>query len=130
MCLCYYRRPESLQFSLRVTGITVKCIIRISPFLILFTDSILIIFYLLCWIFFLLVAPFNILVVFKHQCVDLSHWEGFCVVPGESFMESSVAASEHLKKSPLSPNSMGLTPGLRSPSKLLHHNNSTGRKRH
>ncbi|XP_049439193.1 polycomb protein SCMH1 isoform X4 [Epinephelus fuscoguttatus] len=45
---------------------------------------------------------------------------------GESFMENSVATSEHLKKSPLSPNSTVQTPGLRSPSKLLHHNNSTG----
>eukprot|EP00064_Thunnus_orientalis_P006531 superscaffoldBa00000684_g6549 len=45
---------------------------------------------------------------------------------GESFMENSVAASEHLKKSPLSPNCTGQTPGLRSPSKLLHHTNSTG----
>ncbi|XP_038568384.1 polycomb protein SCMH1-like [Micropterus salmoides] len=45
---------------------------------------------------------------------------------GESFMENSVAASEHLKKSPLSPNSIIQTPGLRSPSKLLHHRNSTG----
>lgn len=45
---------------------------------------------------------------------------------GESFTENSVTASEHLKKSPLSQNSTGLTPGLRSSSKLLHHNNSTG----
>lgn len=45
---------------------------------------------------------------------------------GESFMENSVASPEHLKKSPLSPNSTVQTPGLRSPSKLLHHNNSTG----
>ncbi|XP_051262677.1 polycomb protein SCMH1 isoform X6 [Dicentrarchus labrax] len=45
---------------------------------------------------------------------------------GESFMENSVAVSEHLKKSPLSPNSSVQTSGLRSPSKLLHHNNSTG----
>uniref|UniRef100_A0A3Q0SFT6 Scm polycomb group protein homolog 1 n=1 Tax=Amphilophus citrinellus TaxID=61819 RepID=A0A3Q0SFT6_AMPCI len=44
-----------------------------------------------------------------------------------SFMENSVTASEHLKKSPLSQNSTGLTPGPRSSSKLLHHNNSTGR---
>ncbi|XP_078143245.1 polycomb protein SCMH1 isoform X1 [Centroberyx gerrardi] len=44
---------------------------------------------------------------------------------GESFMENGVGGSEHLKKSPLSPNSTGQTPGLRSPSKLLHHN-STG----
>uniref|UniRef100_A0A3B4U368 Scm polycomb group protein homolog 1 n=1 Tax=Seriola dumerili TaxID=41447 RepID=A0A3B4U368_SERDU len=50
--------------------------------------------------------------LFKYQCVDL-------LFPGESFMENSVAASEHLKKSPLSPNSTGLPPGLRSPSKLL-----------
>lgn len=45
---------------------------------------------------------------------------------GESFIENSVATSEHLKKSPLSQNSTGLTSGLRSSSKLLHHNNSTG----
>ncbi|XP_061573217.1 polycomb protein SCMH1 isoform X3 [Cololabis saira] len=45
---------------------------------------------------------------------------------GESFTESSAVATEHLKKIPHSPNSPGLTPGLRSPSKLLHHNNSTG----
>ncbi|XP_010785963.1 polycomb protein SCMH1-like [Notothenia coriiceps] len=45
---------------------------------------------------------------------------------GESFMENSVGSSEHLKKSPLSPNSTVQTPGLRSPSKLLLHNNSTG----
>ncbi|XP_041844466.1 polycomb protein SCMH1 isoform X3 [Melanotaenia boesemani] len=45
---------------------------------------------------------------------------------GESFIENSVVAPEHLKKIPLSPNSLGLVPGLRSPSKLLHHNNSTG----
>lgn len=45
---------------------------------------------------------------------------------GESFMENSIAVSEHLKKSPLSPNSTVQTLGLRSPSKLLHHNNSTG----
>ncbi|XP_030013956.1 polycomb protein SCMH1 isoform X2 [Sphaeramia orbicularis] len=45
---------------------------------------------------------------------------------GESFIEKSISASEHLKKSPLSPNSTAQTPGLRSPSKLLHRNNSTG----
>ncbi|TNN89152.1 Polycomb protein SCMH1 [Liparis tanakae] len=46
---------------------------------------------------------------------------------GESLVENSVATSEHLKKSPLSPNSTVQTPGLRSPSsKQLHHNNSTG----
>lgn len=44
----------------------------------------------------------------------------------ESFTENSVAAPEHLKKNPHSPNSPGLTPGLRSPSKPLHHSNSTG----
>ncbi|XP_075907088.1 polycomb protein SCMH1 isoform X1 [Nelusetta ayraudi] len=43
----------------------------------------------------------------------------------ESFMENSVAASEHLKKSPLSSNPKVQPAGLRSPSKLLHHN-STG----
>ncbi|XP_076008866.1 polycomb protein SCMH1 isoform X1 [Genypterus blacodes] len=48
-------------------------------------------------------------------------------IEGESYMENSVvASSEHLKKSPLSPKSPGQTPGLRSPSKLLNHNNSTG----
>ncbi|XP_015230518.1 PREDICTED: polycomb protein SCMH1 isoform X2 [Cyprinodon variegatus] len=40
--------------------------------------------------------------------------------------ENSVSGSEHLKKIPLSPNCPGLTPGLRSPSKLLHHNSSAG----
>ncbi|CAG6014801.1 unnamed protein product [Menidia menidia] len=45
---------------------------------------------------------------------------------GDSFIGSSVAAPEHLKKSPLSPNSSGLLAGLRSPSKLLRHNSSTG----
>lgn len=41
-------------------------------------------------------------------------------------MENSVAASEHLKKSPLFSNPKVQPAGLRSPSKLLHHN-STGR---
>ncbi|AWO96283.1 putative polycomb protein SCMH1 [Scophthalmus maximus] len=45
---------------------------------------------------------------------------------GESFVENTVVTSEHLKKSPLSPNSTALTPGLRSPTKLLHPNNFTG----
>lgn len=54
----------------------------------------------------------------------------FASSPGESFMENSAAVSEHLKKSPLSPNSTVQTASLRSPSKLLHHNNSTGRTRH
>ncbi|XP_043973942.1 polycomb protein SCMH1 isoform X1 [Gambusia affinis] len=40
--------------------------------------------------------------------------------------ENNVSALEHLKKIPLSPNSPGLTPGLRSSSKLLHHNSSAG----
>ncbi|XP_037532780.1 polycomb protein SCMH1 [Nematolebias whitei] len=42
---------------------------------------------------------------------------------GEPFSESTVAAPEHLKKISASPNSPGL---IRSPSKLLHHNSSTG----
>lgn len=44
---------------------------------------------------------------------------------GES-VEKSAAPSEHLKKSPLSPKSLTQSPGLRSPSKLLHHTGSTG----
>ncbi|XP_056157723.1 polycomb protein SCMH1 [Lampris incognitus] len=44
---------------------------------------------------------------------------------GESFLENGIGASEHLKKSPLSPSSTGQSPGLRFPSKMLHLN-STG----
>nr|XP_040020821.1 polycomb protein SCMH1 [Gasterosteus aculeatus aculeatus] len=45
---------------------------------------------------------------------------------GESPVEDTVAASEHFKKSPLSPNRSLQSAGLPSPSKLLHHNSSTG----
>ncbi|KAL6109776.1 scmh1 [Pungitius sinensis] len=45
---------------------------------------------------------------------------------GESPVEDAVAASEHFKKSPPSPNSTVPSAGLRSPSKLLHQHNSTG----
>uniref|UniRef100_G3PLF5 Scm polycomb group protein homolog 1 n=1 Tax=Gasterosteus aculeatus TaxID=69293 RepID=G3PLF5_GASAC len=44
---------------------------------------------------------------------------------GESPVEDTVAASEHFKKSPLSPNRSLQSAGLPSPSKLLHHNSST-----
>ncbi|XP_068179627.1 polycomb protein SCMH1-like isoform X1 [Antennarius striatus] len=47
-------------------------------------------------------------------------------VDGESFIDNTVTAPEHLKNSPLSPNLAMQIPNLRSPSKLLHHSNSTG----
>lgn len=48
---------------------------------------------------------------------------------GES-VENSIATSEQIKKSPLSPSSLAQATGLRSPSKLLHHTHSTGGKTH
>ena len=118
-----YRRPADLNHcSFLWEFQTVKYVFGWSQF----SVSILIILYLL---FDLLAAVLGCCVdLFKCQRVDLSHWS--VLFPGESFMENSVATSEHLKKSPLSPNSTALSPGLRSPTKLLHHNNFTGRKRH
>lgn len=48
---------------------------------------------------------------------------------GESFSVNKQTAAEHLKKSPLFPNSPTLSPVLRLSSKVLHHSNSTGRNR-
>uniref|UniRef100_A0A3P9IX38 Scm polycomb group protein homolog 1 n=1 Tax=Oryzias latipes TaxID=8090 RepID=A0A3P9IX38_ORYLA len=45
---------------------------------------------------------------------------------GESFSVNKQTAAEHLKKSPLFPNSPTLSPVLRLSSKVLHHSNSTG----
>uniref|UniRef100_A0A1A7XFK5 Sex comb on midleg homolog 1 n=2 Tax=Iconisemion striatum TaxID=60296 RepID=A0A1A7XFK5_9TELE len=45
---------------------------------------------------------------------------------GESFSENKVGGPEHLKKIPIPLKSSGSNPGLGSPSKLLHLNNSTG----
>lgn len=45
------------------------------------------------------------------------------------FFSESVGAAEHLKKSPLSPNSTVQSSGLRSPSRLQHRHSSTGSQR-
>lgn len=80
---------------------------------------------------FLLYRFIVYLVVFKHVFQDgIMHLLCLCAFSGESFMENSVAASEHLKRSPRSPNSMVQSAGLRSPSKLLHHNSTGRKKRH
>uniref|UniRef100_A0A1A8L766 Sex comb on midleg homolog 1 n=1 Tax=Nothobranchius pienaari TaxID=704102 RepID=A0A1A8L766_9TELE len=54
------------------------------------------------------------------------HYDTHSYTTGESFSESKVGRPEHLKKVPIPLKSPGATPGLRSPSKLLHPNTSTG----
>uniref|UniRef100_A0A8C7YCT5 Scm polycomb group protein homolog 1 n=1 Tax=Oryzias sinensis TaxID=183150 RepID=A0A8C7YCT5_9TELE len=57
----------------------------------------------------------------QSSCCRRSH---LCLQP--SFSVNKQTAAEHLKKSPLFPNSPTLSPVLRLSSKVLHHSNSTG----